>query len=121
MKETVIADAHGRVSSLLFVFPFRPRCVMTIHPLRPSDPPALRPEQERPDTTAAYDSTWAEQSEEPPPPEGLDRIMGQDGKIYVVLAVVLLIWIGVVALLFRTDRRIERLERRIDRSISEDE
>jgi CcmD family protein len=47
--------------------------------------------------------------------------MGQDGKIYVVLAVVLLIWIGVVALLFRTDRRIERLERRIDRSISEDE
>jgi hypothetical protein len=47
--------------------------------------------------------------------------MGQDGKIYVVLAVVLLIWIGVVALLFRTDRRIERLERRVDRSISEDE
>ncbi|MCS3611098.1 CcmD family protein [Salinibacter ruber] len=93
---------------------------MTIHPLRPSDPPALRPEQERPDTTAVYDSTWTEQPDAAAP-DGLDRIMGQDGKLYVVLAVVLLIWIGVVALLFRTDRRIERLERRIDRSISEDE
>ena len=93
---------------------------MTIHPLRPSDPPSLRPGQERPDTTAAYDSTWAEQSDDPAP-EGLDRIMGQNGKIYVVLAVVLIIWIGLVALLFRTDRRIEKLERRVDRSISEDE
>jgi len=115
----MIADAHGRVSSLLFAPPCHSRCVMTIHPLRPSDPPALRPAQERPDTTAAYDTTWTEQSDDPAP-EGLDRIMGQDGKIYVVLAVVLLIWIGVVALLFRTDRRIERLERRVDRSISED-
>lgn len=93
---------------------------MTIHPLQPSDPPSLRPEQERPDTTTAYDSTWAEQAEGPPP-DGLDGVMGQDGKIYVVLAVVLIIWIGLVALLFRTDRKIERLERRVDRSISDDE
>ena len=47
--------------------------------------------------------------------------MGQDGKIYVVLAVVLLIWIGLLTVLFRTDRKIDRLERRLDRHISEDE
>jgi hypothetical protein len=93
---------------------------MTIHPIRPSESPALRPDQERPDTTAAYDSTWTEQPASASP-DGLDRIMGQDGKIYVVLAVVLLIWIGLLTLLFRTDRKIERLERRFDRHISEDD
>ena len=95
---------------------------MTIHPIRPSDPPALRPSQERPDTTSAYDSTWAEQPAAPSQqPTGLDGIMGQGGKIYVVLAVVLLIWIGLVTILFRTDRKIDRLERRLDRHISDDE
>jgi hypothetical protein len=82
---------------------------MTIHPLRP-DAPAPR----------AYDSTWAEQPVEQAP-EGLDRLMGQGGKIYVVLAVVLLIWIGLVTVLFRTDRKIDRLERRLDRDIPKDE
>jgi hypothetical protein len=47
--------------------------------------------------------------------------MGQGGKIYVVLAVVLLIWIGLVTVLFRTDRKIDRLERRLDRDIPKDE
>jgi hypothetical protein len=42
-----------------------------------------------------------------------------DGKIYVVLAVVLLIWFGLAAMLVRTDRKIDRLERRLDRSSSE--
>lgn len=93
---------------------------MTIHPFRSSDAPTLRPAQERPDTTSAYDSTWTEQAEAPPS-DGLDRIMGQDGKVFVVLAVVLLIWIGLLALLFRTDRKIDRLERRVDRHISEEE
>ena len=93
---------------------------MTIHPIRPSESPTLRPDQERPDTTSAYDSTWTEQPDSAPP-DGLDRVMGQDGKIYVVLAVVLLIWIGLLILLFRTDRKIERLERRFDRHISEDD
>ena len=93
---------------------------MTIHPLRSSDAPTLRPAQERPDTTAAYDSTWAEQPAEQAP-SGLDRMMGQSGKIYVVLAVVLLIWFGLLTVLFRTDRKIDRLERRLDRHISDDE
>ncbi len=92
---------------------------MTIHPIRPSDPPTLRPAQDRPDTTSAYDTTWTEQPEGESP-TGLDRLLGQDGKIYVVLAVVLLIWIGLLTVLFRTDRKIDRLERRLDRHISED-
>lgn len=92
---------------------------MTIHPIRPSDSSTLRPAQDRPDTTSAYDTTWTEQPEGASP-TGLDRILGQDGKIYVVLAVVLLIWIGLLTVLFRTDRKIDRLERRLDRHISDD-
>lgn len=91
---------------------------MTIHPLS-DDGPDLRPQQARPDTSA-YDSTWTEQpaAQQPDP---LEQVMLADGKIYVVLAVVLLIWIGVVTLLVRTDRKIDRLERRLeaDRSSSD--
>jgi CcmD family protein len=50
---------------------------------------------------------------------GLERYMLADGKIYVVLAVVLIIWIGLVTFLFRTDRKINRLEREINSDISE--
>ena len=93
---------------------------MTLHPLPASDAaPSLRPQQARPDSAAAYDSTWTEQSSAQPP-QGLERIMLVDGKIYVVLAVVLIIWIGVVTMLFRTDRRIDTLERRLDQDIPED-
>jgi hypothetical protein len=46
--------------------------------------------------------------------------MGTDGKIYVVLAVVLLIWFGLLTLLVRTDRKIDRLERRLDADRSDD-
>ena len=86
---------------------------MTIHPLPSPDATARSLVQERPDTTSAYDSTWTEQPASQAP-EGLDRIMGVDGKIYVVLAVVLIIWFGLVALLVRTDRKIDRLERDLD-------
>ena len=84
---------------------------MTIHPLSDDGPPP-RPQQARPDTSA-YDSTWTEQptAQQPDP---LEQVMLADGKIYVVLAVVLLIWIGVVTLLVRTDRKIDRLERRLE-------
>ena len=86
---------------------------MTIHPASSSDPgPA--PVQQRPDTTAAYDTTWAASGTPPAAPHGLERVMLADGKIYVVLAVVLIIWFGLVALLYRTDRKIERLERKVE-------
>jgi hypothetical protein len=93
---------------------------MTIHPLGSGDAAASRPVQARPDTASAYDSTWAERPDAPSQsPSGLDRIMGTDGKLYVVLAVVLLIWFGLLTLLVRTDRKIDRLERRLDETSSD--
>jgi hypothetical protein len=92
---------------------------MTVHPVPSPDATPLRPQQTRPDTASAYDSTWTEQPDTRPP-EGLDRIMGADGKIYVVLAVVLIVWFGVLTLLVRTDRKIDRLERQLDQTGSED-
>ena len=37
-----------------------------------------------------------------------------DDKLPVVLAVVLIVWLGVLLLLFRTDRRLARIERDLD-------
>lgn len=91
---------------------------MTIHPVPSDGAIALRPQQERPDS-AAYDSTWTERPETQPA-EGLEQFMLADGKIYVVLAVVLLIWFGLLALLVRTDRKIDHLERRLDETSSEE-
>lgn len=90
---------------------------MTVCPVRADDASAPRPLQERPDTTAAYDSTWTEQAPAQPP-TGMEQVMLSSGKIYVVLAVVLIIWVGLLTILFRTDRKIDRLERRLgdDRS-----
>lgn len=93
---------------------------MTIHPFDPDAPPSLRPQQERPDSVSSYDTTWAEQPASQAP-EGLDRVMGAEGKIYVVLAVVLIIWVGLLYVLFRTDRKIDRLERRLDQHILEED
>ncbi len=93
---------------------------MTIHPVPTGTAPRARPRQERPDTASAYDSTWTERPDaQAEQPSGLDRIMGTDGKIYVVLVVVLLIWFGLLTLLVRTDRKIDRLERRLDETSSE--
>ncbi len=86
---------------------------MTVHPLPADDASTLRPHQERPDSVSAYDSTWAEHSPTQKQ-DGLERVMLPGGKIYVVLAVVLIIWFGLIAILLRTDRRIDRLERRLD-------
>ncbi|HUF11078.1 MAG TPA: CcmD family protein [Rhodothermales bacterium] len=60
----------------------------------------------------AYDSIWA--AEVPvADPSPLERIMLAEDKLYVVLAVVLVIWFGIVAMLVRTDRKIKDLERRL--------
>lgn len=92
---------------------------MTIRPYSSDTAPALRPQQARPDSAAPYDSSWTEQPAAQSP-EGLERVMLDDGKIYVVLAVVLIIWAGLLLMLFRTDRRIDQLERRIDQDIPND-
>lgn len=78
--------------------------------------------QQAPADSAVYDSAWGASRTEIPSkePAGLEGVMVADGKIYVVLAVVLVIWFGLVTLLLRTDRKLERLERQVedDRSSS---
>ena len=44
-------------------------------------------------------------------PQGIERVMLAEDKLPVVLAVVLIVWVGVLLLLFRTDRRLARIER----------
>jgi len=45
------------------------------------------------------------------PPVGLERQMVPHDKLFVVVAVVLVIWFGLLLFLFRTDRRLARVER----------
>ena len=47
-------------------------------------------------------------------PQGIERVMLASDKLPVVLAVVLLIWFGLLFLLFRTDRRISRIEKELN-------
>lgn len=71
----------------------------------------LKQEQSPTDTTR-YDSVWTSTTEIPSKePLGFERIMVDDGKIFVVLGVVLIIWIGLLTFLFSTDRRLRSLER----------
>ncbi|MEM1044071.1 MAG: CcmD family protein [Bacteroidota bacterium] len=62
--------------------------------------------------TAVYDSVWAALPEAAP--VGLEAVMLQQDKLYVVLAVVLIIWFGVLFFLLRTDRRLARIEQDLD-------
>lgn len=78
---------------------------MTIHPLQ--------------DASAPYDSVWAGTEVPVQEAEGIEKVMLAEDKLYVVLAVVLIIWIGLLLLIFRTDRRIARLERKLDERIPE--
>lgn len=48
-------------------------------------------------------------------PDALERLMIQDDKLPVVLAVVLLIWFGLLFFLFRTDRRLTRIEQNLSK------
>ncbi len=41
---------------------------------------------------------------------GVDKVLLSNDKLPVVLAVVLIIWIGLALYVFRTDRRISHLE-----------
>ena len=81
---------------------------MTIHPL-----PVLQ-------EAAAQDAAPAQTEEVPTQaPDALERVMLAEDKLYVVLAVVLIIWLGLVFFVFRTDRRLARLERTLEAGIPE--
>ena len=49
-------------------------------------------------------------------PQGIERAMLAADKLPVVLVVVLIIWFGLLFLLFRTDRRISRIEKELNES-----
>lgn len=68
----------------------------------------------------AYDSIWGGNvpTQAPGP---VEQVMLSEDKIFVVLAVVLLIWIGISIFLLRTDRRIDSLERSVDERIPDSE
>lgn len=68
----------------------------------------------------AYDSVWAHEIPTQAA-SGLEQVMLAHDKIYVVLAVVLIIWIGLSIFLLRTDQRIDRLERLVDDRIGDEE
>ncbi len=57
-----------------------------------------------------YDDVWSQSEIPTQEPVGLERVMLAEDKLFVVLAVVLIIWIGIAALIMRTDRRLDRLE-----------
>ena len=48
-------------------------------------------------------------------PDALEQAMLAQDKLYVVLAVVLVVWLGLLFLIVRTDRRLGRVERELDR------
>ncbi len=83
---------------------------MTIHPIFPQD--AQEAGQDAIHTP--YDSTWALQQIPEQGPVGSERLMLAEDKLFVVLAVVLIIWIGIALYLFRSDRKLSRLERAIE-------
>ena len=47
-------------------------------------------------------------------PQGIERVMLASDKLPVVLVVVLIIWFGLLFLLFRTDWRISRIEKKLN-------
>ncbi|MDX1419877.1 MAG: hypothetical protein R3181_07920 [Rubricoccaceae bacterium] len=63
------------------------------------------------DTTVAVLDPEAAQALTTQPPQGIERVMLAEDKLPVVLAVVLVIWLGLLLLLYRTDRRLARVER----------
>ena len=83
--------------------------------------PAL---QVAPDTTQSaatpYDSIWGNPDIPVQAVSGFDQVMLSNDKLFVVLAVALIIWFGLVLFIFRTDRRLDRLERTLNERIAQD-
>lgn len=76
--------------------------------------PPITPTDSLAHGSAVYDTVWAGSAIPEAPPVGLETVMLQNDKLYVVLAVVLIIWFGLLFFLFRTDRRLARIERELD-------
>ena len=83
----------------------------------------MLPHQVAPDTTqtTAFDSIWANPDVPVQTLNWLDQFMLSQDKLFVVLAVVLIIWFGLVFFVFRTDRKLHRLERTLEERIGQKE
>ena len=69
--------------------------------------------------STAYDSLWTGSGVPTQEPTALESVMLSNDKLYVVLAVVLIIWIGIMVMISRTDRHLARLERSVEEHIPE--
>ncbi len=67
--------------------------------------------------STAYDSLWSGADIPTQAPSALEQVMLSDEKIFVVLAVVLIIWTGIIILVLRTDRHLQRVERSVAENI----
>ena len=68
--------------------------------------------------TTAFDTVWAAGETASSASSGaMETVMLAQDKLYVVLAVVLIIWIGIAFFIWRTDRKLSRLERSLDEGI----
>ena len=61
--------------------------------------------------STSYDSTWTQAVIPEQPPLGTERFMLAQDKLFVVLAVVLVIWFGIAYFIHRTDRKLLALEK----------
>lgn len=66
------------------------------------------------DTTIAVLDPDASQAITEQPPQGIERPMLAQDRLPVVLAVVLVVWVGILLLLIRTERRLSRIETSLD-------
>ena len=67
---------------------------------------------------APFDSVWAT-ADPGASPSGLEQLMLSDDKLLVVFVVLMLIWLGIVYFILRTDRRLSALEQRISGTSTE--
>ena len=69
----------------------------------------------------AYDSVWAHTDVPVQSAFGIEAALLSNDKLYVVLVVVLIIWAGLAFFLFRTDRKLDGLERSMNTGILPDD
>lgn len=72
------------------------------------------------DAATAFDSIWANTDVPSYTPTGFEAFMLSQDKIFVVLGIVLLIWFGIIFLLLRTDRKLDRLEQAVEDRVMDD-
>lgn len=77
-------------------------------------PTFIQDAQDQAQQSTAYDSVWAGSDVPTQTLSGLEQVMLSNDKLYVVLAVVLIIWFGIVILLLRNDARLKSVERTME-------